>query len=326
MENVLVKIVYFGGTHGAFLRYFIDRFSNLTPEITQSPFCENGTSHSSQVNYSGRVIRETLENINGETKNNFKIKEYDVPHILITVEAKDILHHMRFMLLRDGDHEFVGTPVVCEQNRVLLSNRFCSMYGDKIKKIYNIDVRSGGFVSRSILRDFLKIDFLNPQKNQILLGSQENQKYLTPFTYCLPMGDLYDWGLFSARLAEADARLGLSLDLGDQARQLHREFLSRLSTADTLNRAHEIITQVNLGQDRALEDLDVVEEAYIAAWMEKNYEFVLTPLTDRFFATTAEIRNYLKNYPQHYKAMNPNMAQFCGRDNPFYLWGKNKLK
>ena len=32
----------------------------------------------------------------------------------------------------------------------------------------------------------------------------------------------------------------------------------------------------------------------------------------------------IKVYPNHYKAMNPNLAKFNNIDNPFYLWAKGK--
>ena len=34
--------------------------------------------------------------------------------------------------------------------------------------------------------------------------------------------------------------------------------------------------------------------------------------------------DYLKYYPEHYKAMNPNLPKFNGIPNPFYLWNLKK--
>jgi hypothetical protein len=48
------------------------------------------------------------------------------------------------------------------------------------------------------------------------------------------------------------------------------------------------------------------------------------PMTDRFFSDSQEIIDYLKYYPQHYKAMNPNLPTFNGIPNPFYLWNLKK--
>ena len=70
--------------------------------------------------------------------------------------------------------------------------------------------------------------------------------------------------------------------------------------------------------------LDIVEQAYISAWIEKNYEFVVVPACDQFFQSTAEIINWLKHYPEHYKAMNPNLPTFNNIPNPFHLWNLKK--
>ena len=59
-KKILVNIVYLGGSHGAFLKYFVDRFSKLTPLISESPFLSNGTSHSLSINYSNQVNRYTF--------------------------------------------------------------------------------------------------------------------------------------------------------------------------------------------------------------------------------------------------------------------------
>ena len=70
------------------------------------------------------------------------------------------------------------------------------------------------------------------------------------------------------------------------------------------------------------EELDLVEQAFINAWIEKNHKFVTTPFTKEFFKDTFEIIEYITNFPDHYKAMNPNLQSFNGKPNPFYLWNK----
>ena len=73
-----------------------------------------------------------------------------------------------------------------------------------------------------------------------------------------------------------------------------------------------------------ISNIDVIEQAYISAWIEKNYDFITIPRTNNFFNTTNEIIQWLDWYPNHYKAMNPNLPKFNGIPNPFYLHGKQK--
>ncbi len=73
-------------------------------------------------------------------------------------------------------------------------------------------------------------------------------------------------------------------------------------------------------------DLDLVEQGYLYAWLEKTYDFLQAPLTRKFFTNTKEINEYVTYYPKHYKAMNPNLPMFNNIANPFYLWNKNKTE
>ena len=64
---------------------------------------------------------------------------------------------------------------------------------------------------------------------------------------------------------------------------------------------------------------NIIEELY-----KKNYDFITIPRTNNFFNTTNEIIQWLDWYPNHYKAMNPNLPKFNGIPNPFYLWNLKK--
>ena len=52
----LVNIAFQGGTHGNYLRFCLDKFSTLTPDINEDPFTANNTSHKT-LNYSGLINR-----------------------------------------------------------------------------------------------------------------------------------------------------------------------------------------------------------------------------------------------------------------------------
>ena len=71
--------------------------------------------------------------------------------------------------------------------------------------------------------------------------------------------------------------------------------------------------------DESLTDLDVSTEGFIYAEIEKANDFIQMPLTNRFFRDSGEIEQFIEHYPEHYKAMNPNMPNFNGIPNPYYL-------
>ena len=66
----LLNVAYFGNTHGSFVRYFIDKFSELTPPVTQSPFDKQGSSDSvdfivgGQINIGDRPTGSNWQNPN----------------------------------------------------------------------------------------------------------------------------------------------------------------------------------------------------------------------------------------------------------------------
>ena len=77
-------------------------------------------------------------------------------------------------------------------------------------------------------------------------------------------------------------------------------------------------------EDYDISKIDTVEQAYISAWIEKNYDYILVNLPNYFFKNTLEIIDWIKHYPEHYKAVNPNLPVFNEYPNPFYLHKKQK--
>ena len=82
-----------------------------------------------------------------------------------------------------------------------------------------------------------------------------------------------------------------------------------------------IFWNLKLGQKGFNEDASPYIWSYV---IEKNYDFVQMPITNNFFNDTSEILEYVKLYPNHYKAMNPNLPKFNNIPNPFYLWNNKK--
>ena len=96
----------------------------------------------------------------------------------------------------------------------------------------------------------------------------------------------------------------LKLRLDTEMEDIHKLFLKKVTFLSTKNRADDIIKAIKKNIDYDLSDIDTVEQAYISAWIEKNYKFVQVPLCNQFFKNTKEIVQWLKNYPEHYEALN----------------------
>ena len=322
MNNVLVNIQYPGGSHGAFLRYFIDRFSSHTPEITQSPFMSNGTSHNKDIKYSDRVRRWGFDDEHGTY--DFKLQYADEPHLFVLIDEPAILHLARHNFFRPDDHEWTATYMEPDpaNGRVEVNPKFVRHYKDNFKNIYRIDLEQDNILPFAVVRDFLKMMFLNPDHNQWLTTSKNSITKANDKTYFINLSEIWQTDLFMEKMKYIDKKLSLGLNLGQEAIDLHQQFLTKRFNHSTWNRANDMIHAIKNEIRVNCEELDLVEQAFINAWIEKNHKFVTTPFTREFFKDTFEIIEYITNFPDHYKAMNPNLQSFNGKPNPFYLWNK----
>ena len=307
----LVNIAFQGGTHGAYLRYCIDKFSANTPMLTGSPFTSNRTAHDErQKSDLVHKYHPTLD-----APHFYNVEE---PHILITVDHDDILFIERWITLRSGDF-----GIDTDRDEIRFSDQFLEYFtwAGKFQAYYKIDLHTQS-VPRYILRDFYKLSFLDDNKNGFLKNDRILRANAPRNTFFFPVGDFWHKESFAKKIKECGDVLGLNLDLSDLS--VHDEFLKNLHHLDTRERASRIITAIKEGEDVSMSDLDTVEQAFVSAWIEKNFDFITVPLTNNFFTTTGELVKWLDNYPEHYKAMNPNLPKFNGIDNPFHLWDKKK--
>ena len=172
------------------------------------------------------------------------------------------------------------------------------------------------------MRDFYKLSFIDPDKSGFVMLDKVLRENKPSNTFEFPISCFWDKNIFFNTLQQAGEHLNLKLDISDKT--IHDTFMDGLNFYDTKNRANEVIKAIQDKQDIDIQNLDTVEQAYVSAWIEKNHEFVIVPLCNKFFNTTGEIGHWLEHYPQHYKAMNPNLPTFNNIPNPFHLWNLKK--
>jgi len=301
----LCKVTFQGGCHGNFLRYFLDRFSSLTPPITELPFTDNGTSHV-DIKYSNLIEL---------TKAGFDRFEDNIePVIFITVEQENIVFLERWINNRVDDHKIdLNKDWFNDQQIELLQWR------EKLKNMYNI---TGNIVPRSVKRDLYKMGYLDPLTSGYLKLDKQTKKILPENSLCVSGSDFWDKNQFQNMVWRIDAKTNLQIKNVDWS--VYDEFYKRLEFIDTRHRVQQVIECINNDKDMDLGELDVVEEGFISAYLEEHNDFIQVPFCNNFFANTKEISQWLKIYPQHYKAMNPNLPKFNGILNPFHLWNLKK--
>ena len=307
----IVNIAFQGGTHGNFLRYCIDRLSRKTPKIEGTPFSENNTSHK-KLNYSDSVYH-----YHPSEKAPF-FTNSDEPHILITVDVEDLVFLERWVTIRAGDFD-----IDTDHDKVWLSTKFLDHFPwkKKLEKYYKLDL-SKKPAPRYVIRDFYKLTFLDSNKNGFIEFNKLLLENKPKNTFCFPVSNFWDSQSFKIILQKLDETLNLELDLSDL--EVHDTFLSKVNHISTRHRSLEVIEAIKNKKDIDISNLDTVEQAYVSAWIEKNNRFILVPQSNSFFTTTGEINEWLETYPEHYKAMNPNLPTFNGIPNPFHLWNLKK--
>ena len=166
--------------------------------------------------------------------------------------------------------------------------------------------------------------FIDKKQNQTLTSMQKVKANLNGDVQIISLNDIWNTDAFIHRMQQISDAFNLDLVLNADAVNLHKVFLSKRANHNTWNRVYAVIEAIKNKEKMDCSDLDLVEQGYLSSWIEKNYDFIQTPLTRNFFSDTDEILEYVKYYPNHYKAMNPNLPKFNNIDNPFHLWAKNK--
>lgn len=302
------------GCHGHYLVYLIDRLSNRTPEIKQLPFNELGNSHNT-INYSGFInfvdSSEHEDNINLKDKNIIKILYSD-----------NILYYERVAMARAGD---ANRDIHSINNDISFLKSYNKDFYDKIHALYKIDSNN---VPKWLLRDAYKMGFLDWQNQGSVVTSRQDIKWIEENLagqnniHYSHVDVFFTTEKLKIELQELDEKFDLDISF-DDFENIHEQFMSKNNILKTHSHADLVLDAVKRQQDIPVPTLDIIQQAYVYAKLEQQYDFITMPITDSFFATTKEITDYLKLYPQHYKAMNPNLPKFNNIDNPFFLHRQN---
>jgi len=314
----LLNIVFHGGTFGNFLRFFLDKFSKSSPELSGDPFTDIGTSHTIEdTKFSGLIQRYHASFINdneGET---------DLPICLIMpTNKKHYLYLKQAQWFRAGDNKNSTDD---------LWKKAIGEMPDKIKnhvmdiiKLYDIkETAHFSWLPKFIVRDWFKSAFLEKKLTdtydyQYFDALRNHPFFKKQKTFELDLETFFYWQTFLKNITELNDVFGLDLDF-DKTEQM-KEIFDRGLAMDRIRLECNLTDEVfKNNSDIDFRGLNVATEAFIYAETELRKDFIQMPLTNRFFRDQAELNQFVEYYPNHYKAMNPNMPEFNGKPNPFYL-------
>ena len=303
------------GCHGHYLTYLIDRLSIRTPKIEQLPFNNIGNSHNS-VNYSGFV--KFIDSSEYE-----KLKSLKDTNIIKILYSNDILYYERVAMARAAD---TNRDINNIHKDISFLKSYNKEFYNKIHTLYSIENDS---VPKWLLCDAYKLGFLDWHKQGSVVNSRQDIKWIENNLVEDNTVHYTQVGIFLAHrklkreLQELDSAFGLELSFKNFD-SIHEEFLSKNKILQTHGNTKLVLDAVKENRDISVPPLDIIQQAYVYAELEKQFDFITMPMTESFFATTKEITDYVNLYPHHYKAMNPNLPKFNNIDNPFFLHRQNK--
>ena len=185
----MIYIDFFGGTHGNFLSYSINALDDTVKQI--DPFNQHGASHN--------PYKKTLS-----VANHFSLDNIPVPDttnmISIVVDTDDcllvnLLNFGRCGPHRDLDFRTVETDFA---KKVSETPWFDGFHQSLLH--YGIDISQGDVVPRSVLRESLKYNFIDPNKNS-LMAKIAQQKYLKN-SLLFPLKTFYCVDLYLNKIQE----------------------------------------------------------------------------------------------------------------------------
>ena len=301
----LLNIVFGGGTFGNFLKYFLDKFSTKTPDISDAPFTDLGTSHEiGKEKYSGLIQRYHASFINDNEG------QKDLPVCLIVPSTgKHFLYLKQAQWFRVNDKKWstddLWRKAVGEMPEELREKAL------EIIKLYDItDHAHFSWLPKFVVRDWYKLDFLKD------VGQTYNGKWFEAFkneqffthqnTYYLDLETFFDWQTFIKNITELNDLFELALDFERQPEM--EKIFNRGLELDRIRQKCNLAEAVVNDADIEFKDLDVATEGFIYAEIEKKNPSIQMPLTNRFFRDTDEIRQFIGYFPNWYRRSNPNLG------------------
>ncbi len=313
-HNPHINIFNSAGCHGRYLTYLLDRLSSRTPKIEQLPFNHLGNSHN-KIDYSGfsRFIDGTVHEDYKNLKNT---------NIIKILYDKNILYYERAAMARAGD---ANRDIHSLHNDISFLKSYNKEFYNKIHALYSVDTDS---VPKWLLRDAYKTGFLDwPRQGSVVTAKhdikwiEENLAGHNKIHYT-QVDVFFTTEKLKRELQELDEKFGLYLSF-DDFDNIHEQFLRRNNILKTHVNTELVLNAIEQHKDIPVPPLDIIQQAYVYAQLEKQHDFITMPITDSFFKTTKEILEYVQLYPEHYKAMNPNLPKFNNIDNPFFLHRQN---
>jgi hypothetical protein len=310
MEKI-IQVIYSSGTFGNCLRWMLDRFSKGSNfKDIDSPWDENNRVHGHEKNLYNKKFSAALQ-VDG--KGNATIHPM-ADKVVISYKPKDLLFiercfFYRGMLLDNEQHKN-------DQDHILKYVNIISVADQRFVNTSFGDVSS----SKNVAKELYKIRFHNINEQpwwNAMNGFIADKRH-----YQFDINAFWNQDLLASELKNISEKHNLDLQISEKVLKNIVEKIKNSHVVMTKDRAHQVLDSIQSKNNMQCNALDILEQAYIEAELEKIHDSVLFPYGTNWFYDTHQINEFLETYPTYLKHMNPRLPWYNKIRNPFYLTGK----
>ncbi len=297
-EKKPIQIIYAPGTFGNCVRWLFDRFtagSNFAD--ISSPWDENNRTHGDH-DYSKKF------ELGHQVSGSWGSPDPTMNIVVLSFEPKDLLFAVRCGYYRNPNWEN-------EKGR--WENIIDLADANFVKKSF------GDVKSKCVAKELLKIQFHDMSKHE--WWNTMNKFLSNKDYYHFDMYSLWDHELLINELTKVSEKFNLNLDIDATVIDNVVEKIKNTHVVKTKDRAHQVLVAIDSKIELDCKDLDIVEQAYVEAELEKIHDSMLFPYGSNWFNDTGQINEFLSTYPNYLKHMNPRLPWYNNIKNPFYLTG-----
>lgn len=277
----MIYIDFFGGTHGNFLDYSINALDDAVKKTI--PFNQLGASHN-------RYAKPLAV---AEHFSFYQILVPDVQNMIsIVVDLDDCLLVNLLNFNRGGDYNLDWYNIEVDfAQKVLGTVWFDGFYQSLLH--YGIDISQGDAVTRSVLRESLKYNFVDPTKNS-LMAAVAQQKYLEN-SLLVPLKTFYCVELYLNKIQEIVEHFRLPYTVDQEwYRNLWHTFISKNTVPDQVKQAVKILDAVKNFTPMTWPKLNILQEAWLNAQLENQFGKEMPANNNHWFTNTNDILTFLQ--------------------------------
>jgi hypothetical protein len=297
-----IQVIYTSGTFGNCVRWMFDRFTKGSKFVdVDSPWDNDDRVHGfNNADFNTKFKKShQLNSLNGHPD----------PHadkVVISFDPKDLLFAERCGFYRNPG---------CENEKGQYNHIIDSADGSFVKETFGDVVGN-----KSVAKELIKIQFHDIGKHTWWNSMNEflTNKSHHHFNLC----SLWDHALLKDELTKVSDRYNLEFNIDEKVIHNVVEKIKKSYPVVTKDRAHQVLDAIESKNNMECNELDIIEQAYIEAELEKIHDCVIFPYGVNWFKDTDQINEFIDTYPTYLKHMNPRLPWYNNIKNPFYLKGK----